>query len=128
MTGQTVILVGQSQRDFAHRLIDAAPENAVVNVRGPSRNKDQNAKMWAMLSDISRAGPEGKTGWNTDIWKCGFMSALGHEAKLYPGIDGAEAFYVQRSSKLTVPEMADLITFIQEDGDRHGVKWSEFGE
>lgn len=125
MTGQTVILRGPSQRDFAHRLVDAAPIDAVVNIREATRTKEQNDKMWAMLSDVSRANPEGKNGWGTEVWKCAFMSALGHEAKLYSGIDGHEPFMMQSSSRLTVAEMADLITFIQEYGDRHGVIWSE---
>ena len=124
MTGQTVILRGQPQRDLAKGLVDTAPVDAVVNIRPATRNKDQNARMWAMLSDVSRANPEGKKGWNPEVWKCAFMSALGHEAKLYGGIDDGEPFLVQSSSRLTVREMADLITFIQEYGDRHSVRWS----
>jgi hypothetical protein len=42
MTGQTVILRGPAQRDLARRIIEAAPVNAVVNVREETRNKDQN--------------------------------------------------------------------------------------
>lgn len=124
MQGQTIILHGPRQREEAKRLIDAAGEGFVVSVRKPARNALQNAKMWAMLSDVSRSKPEGKH-WPPEVWKAAFMSALGHEAKLYGGIDGGEPFLVQQSSRLTVQEMADLITFIAEYGDRHGVEWSE---
>ena len=124
MSGQTVIIRGDSQRVLAKRLIEAAPVDAVVKIREATRSLEQNDLMWALLSDVSRAGPEGKKGWNTEIWKCAFMSALGHEAKLYGGIDQGEPFMVQSSSRLTVAEMKDLITFIMEYGDRHGVKWS----
>ena len=124
MVGQTVILSTDHQRFLAKKLVDGAPEGAVVNIRAAKRTLDQNALMWARLSDISRAKPEGKD-WQTDVWKAAFMSALGIEAKLYGGIDGGEPFLLQRSSNLTVAEMADLLMFIAEYGDRHEVQWSE---
>ena len=124
MTGQTVILRGPSQRQFAKSLIDVAPDNAVVNIREATRSTDQNSKLWAMLSDISRAKPEGRK-LRAEQWKGAFMSAIGHEVQWVNGIDGHPPFPDQhRSSRLTVKEMADLITFIQEYGDRHGVRWS----
>lgn len=124
MTGQTVILRGPAQRQLAHKLIDAAPLDAVVNVREATRNKDQNARMWAMLSDVSRAKPDGRKH-TPEVWKAIFMHALGHESRFISGLDG-EPFPVGfRSSRLTVRQMADLITFIAEYGDRHGIRWSE---
>lgn len=124
MTGQTVILRGPAQRELAKALIDKAPLDAVVNVRDATRSLDQNAKMWAMLSDISRAKPEGRK-MRAEQWKGAFISAIGHEVEWINGIDGHPPFPDQhRSSRLSVPEMADLITFIQEYGDRHGVRWT----
>lgn len=124
MTGQTVILHSPRARAEAKRLIDAAPEGAVVNIREARRTLDQNSKLWAMLSDVSRAKPEGRA-MRPEQWKGAFMSALGHEVRWINGIDGHPPFPDQhRSSRLSVAEMADLITFIQEYGDRHGVRWS----
>ena len=60
MAGQTIILRGDSQRAFACQMIGMAPQDAVVNIRAATRSSDQNAKMWAMLSDISRAQPDGR--------------------------------------------------------------------
>jgi len=56
---QTVILRSSQQRDLAKRLIDAAPDGAVVTVKDATRNLDQNSRMWASLSDVSRAKPRG---------------------------------------------------------------------
>lgn len=124
MAGQTVILLSQHSRDLAHRLVDKAPDAAVVNVREGTRTPDQNAKLWAMLSDISRARPEGRS-LRSEQWKAAFMSALGHEVQMINGLDGYPPFPDQhRSSRLSKSEMGDLLTFIQEYGDRHGVKWS----
>lgn len=125
MSGQTILLRGQAQRDLAKRVIDAAPPGAVVNVREATRNKDQNARMWAMLSDVSRAKPEGRM-WPPETWKAAFMHSLGHQCRFAEGLDGSGLFPIGfRTSRLTVRQMADLITVIAEYGDRHGVRWTE---
>jgi hypothetical protein len=122
---QTAILRGDVQRAFAKRLIDKAPVDAVVTIREATRSTDQNAKMWAMLSDISRAKPEGRR-WTPETWKAAFMHVLGHQIQFCEGLDDSGPFPVGfRSSRLTVRQMADLITTIQEYGDRHGVAWSD---
>lgn len=124
MSGQTVILRGTDQRLLAASLIARAPDNAVVTIREATRNADQNARMWAMLGDVSRAKPEGRMH-TTDMWKALFMKACDHEVQFITGLDG-EPFPVGfRSSRLTVRQMADLITVIAEYGDRHGIAWSE---
>ncbi len=125
MTGQTAILHTPHNREFAHGLIDRAPNGAVVTVKEATRNNEQNARMWAMLSDISCAKPEGRH-WTTDVWKAAFMHSLGHQVQFCEGLDGQGPFPMGfRTSRLTVKEMADLITVIGEYGDRHGVIWSE---
>lgn len=127
---QTIILHGNPQRSFAKQLIDRAPAGAVVTVREATRNADQNAKMWAMLSDISRAKPEGRL-WTPETWKAAFMHTLGHQVQFCEGLDNSGPFPLGfRSSRLTVRQMADLITVIDEYGSRHGVQWTDpkFGE
>lgn len=122
--GQTVILRGPEQRALAKRLIEDAPGDAVVNVALPKRTTDQNAKMWAMLSDISRACPDDRKH-TPETWKQLFMHALGHEVRFEMGLNGEPFPVGLRSSRLTKAQMADLITLIAEYGDRHGVAWSE---
>lgn len=124
MSGQTIILGGAHQRFTAKKLIDLAPVNAVVNVREPTRTVDQNDKMWAMISDIARAKPEGRRH-TPDDWKAIFMNACGWECQFLEGLDGRPFPKGFRSSRLTKSQMANLITYIQEYGDRHGIDWSE---
>lgn len=124
MTGQTIILRGKSQRDMAKRLIDLAPDDAVVNVREATRNADQNARLWAMLSDISRAKPEGRMH-TAEVWKALFMNACGYEVQFLQGLDGNPFPAGFRSSRLTVRQMAELISFVSAYGDQHSVRWSE---
>ena len=122
---QTVILRGTSQRALACQLVQRAPADAVVTIREATRNADQNARMWAMLSDVARAKPEGRR-WTPETWKAAFMHSLGHQVLFCEGLDGSGPFPVGfRSSRLSVRQMADLITSISEYGDRHGVQWSE---
>ena len=124
MAGQTVRLVGQLQRKFAHELVDKAPMGAVLNIKEAKRSTDQNSKLWAMLSDVSRAKPMGRKH-TPEVWKCLFMHACGHETQFEIGIDGRPFPMGFSSSKMSVAEMADLITFIYQWGDEKGVIWSE---
>lgn len=121
---QTIILVGDSQRSFAKQLIDKAPKNAVVSIKEATRSTDQNSKMYAMLSDISRAKPDGRR-WTPDTWKAAFMHSTGHQVQFCEGLDDSGPFPLGfRSSRLTVKQMSDLIEVIYEYGSRHGVRWT----
>lgn len=122
--GQTVILAGQYQRDLAKRLIDRAPPYAVLNVREATRTTDQNSKMWAMLSDISRAKPQGRQH-TAEMWKALFMHACGHAVQFEVGLDGQPFPVGFRSSRLSKRQMVDLIDFIGSYGAEHGVLWSD---
>lgn len=124
MSGQTVILSGRGQRAIAHQLIDKAPPYAVVNIRKPRRTTDQNAKLWAMLSDVSRAKPDGRM-LTVDVWKALFMSACGHAVQFEAGLDGAPFPIGFRSSRLTKGQMSDLLEFISAWGAEKGVEWSD---
>jgi hypothetical protein len=123
MTGQTIILAGDVQRQNAKQLIDRAPVGAVVNVREATRTLDQNAKLWAMLSDVSRAKPEGRKH-TTEVWKCLFMQACGHEVQFLMGLDGNPFPSGFKSSKLSKRQMCELIDFIDAWGSERGVVWS----
>jgi len=120
---QTVILAGDRQRRLAHALIDRAPWDAVVKISEAKRTDDQNAKMWAMLSDVSRAKPQGRMH-TAEVWKQLFMQACGHECQFEMGLDGKPFPTGFRSSRLSKAQMADLITFILQYGDANGVAWS----
>ncbi len=124
MNGQTVILRGPAQRAFAKQLVDIAPADATVIIKAATRTTDQNAKMWAMLSDISRAKPQGRKH-TSEVWKCLFMSACGHAVQFEMGLDGRPFPVGFSSSKLSKAQMSDLIEFIYAYGAEHSVRWSD---
>lgn len=121
---QTVILKTGYQRQLACHLVEKAPVDAVVKISAPTRTSDQNAKMWAMLSDISRSKPEGRQH-TPEVWKCLFMNALGHETAFEMGLDNKPFPVGFSSSRLSKSQMSDLIEFIYSYGAKHDVKWSE---
>lgn len=119
-----VTLRGDKQRAYAKTLVDGAPIDAIVTIREATRNLDQNARMWAMLADVSKAMPEGRRHTSED-WKCLFMHACGWEVQFLDGLDGRPFPSGFSSSRMTVRQMSDLIEFIFAYGDTHGVAWSE---
>lgn len=121
---QTVILRGPEQRALAKRLIDLAPVDGIVKISDAKRTQEQNDKMWAMISDVSRAKPEGRRH-TPEVWKALFMHACGHAVQFEQGLDGQPFPVGFRSSRLSKSQMSDLIEFIYSYGAQHGVVWSE---
>lgn len=117
-------IISPATRNAIVREIMALPDRFEVILRSPTRTVPQNSRLWAMLSDVSRAEPDGRKH-SPDTWKALFMHALQYEIRFEMGLNG-EPFPVGfRSSRMSKDQMAELITFIAEYGDRHGVQWSE---
>lgn len=119
-----IALTSPYQRERAKRLIDQAPNGFIAEVREARRTNEQSEKMWAMLTDISVACPQGRRH-TPDDWKAIFMSACGWECQFVEGLDGRPFPKGFRSSHLTKSQMGDLITFMQAWGDENGVRWSD---
>ncbi len=121
MTGQTIILATRAHRQRAHALIDAAPERAVVNVAAPRRTNDQNALLWALLSEISRAKPQGRRH-TPDDWKAIFMNACGWECQFIEGLDGRPFPQGFKSSRLNKDQMSNLLEYVKVFCVENGVE------
>jgi hypothetical protein len=121
---QYVRLVGPSQRVLAKQLIDRAPLNALVKISEQKRTDEQSAKMWAMLSDISRAMPDGKRK-SPEAWKGIAMHTLGLEVQFETDFNDRVFPLGLSSRRLTVRQMSDLIELLYAYGAEKGVVWSE---
>lgn len=124
----TVILATQAQRDLAHKMIDRAPPGYVVKIVEPKRTTDQSAKMWAMLTDISRAKPviNGEIQrFTPEEWKSRIMHACGWEQQFLPGLDGRPFPSGFKSSQMSKSQMSSMIEWMYAWGDERGVQWSE---
>jgi NinB protein len=115
----------RTDRTFAHRLVDAAPMGSVMAISKPKRTNDQNSLMWALLSEVSAAKPEGRE-LTPDIWKAVFMHSLDHAQRFEMALDGKGMVPVGfRSSRLTKAQFSDLIEVIHEYAARHGIQFKD---
>jgi hypothetical protein len=118
-------LLGPKQRAYAKAQIDKAPDGHVVTIKAPTRNLEQNAKLWALIEDVRKAEPMGRKH-TKDEWKAIFMASCGWEVQFLAGLDHVGYFPVGfRSSNMTVAQMATLIAFIQAWGDEQGIVFTE---
>lgn len=123
--GQTIILNGDYKRMQAKRLIDAAPHGATLNIKEAKRTQDQNALMWSLLSQISRAKPDGRV-LDTDTWKALFMHAAGFSCTFEPTLDGKGVVPLGfKSSRLRKAEFSDLIEAIFAFAAEKGIPLSD---
>lgn len=123
-----IFKLGSDPKALLERIRQAlatAPIGVIVQIFLPRRTNEQNAKMWAMLSDLSRAKPEGRT-LRPDHWKCLLMDDLGHKPDWQPSLGGESVVNVgYKSSRLTKGQMSDMIERMYAYGAEHGVEWSE---
>ncbi len=124
----TLRLANAKVRALARKWLQAAPEGCIIVFKPePKRTDIQNAKLWAMLHDISKQVQHNGKNHSPETWKQLAMHALGHEVVFQIGLND-EVFPVGfRSSRLTVRQMADLIEWLCAYGAEQGVKWSERG-
>lgn len=88
-----------------------------------TRSSEQNARLWACLTDISRQAEWHGQKLSADDWKLIFMDALGQELRAVPNMDGRGFVNLGRSSsRLSVSEMADLLTLIQAYADQNDIE------
>lgn len=121
-----IILYADSQRDYAKDQIDLAPEKAVVTIAEPTRTNEQNAKLWAMLTDVSKQCllPSGNKG-TQDTWKCLAMRTCKMECRYELDFDNQLFPIGYRSSQLPIKECSELIEWLYRFGAENNVTWKE---
>lgn len=130
MSRQAFIITDDIQRQKAIAAIKALPIGARVEAVTSKRTAPQNARMWAMLTDVSEQLVWHGRALSPDQWKEVFMAALEDELRtmpdLVPGIDGKSLVKLEsRSSKLTKDEMGGLMELITAFGVGHGVQFHD---
>lgn len=124
MSRALVTLWRREDRERAHRWIDGVPNGTRVEFKEAKRSTDQNAKMWACLTDIASQVQWHGLKLSPDDWKLIFLDALKREVRMVPNIDGNGFVSLGRSSSdLSKAEMSDLIELINAFGASHSVKF-----
>jgi hypothetical protein len=126
MSRAVLILHRQSDRDRASAWVRSAPWGTRITFQEAKRSSDQNAKMWAMLTEVARQVEWHGQRLSADDWKLVFLAALKAELRIVPNLDGTGFVQLGRSSSdLSVSEMADLIDLIAAFGARQGVTFAD---
>lgn len=94
-----------------------------IEVQESKRSLEQNARLWAMLGDVSK-----QVNWHgrylsPESWKHIFSASL-KKQDVVPGLDGGFVILGQSTSKMTIREMGDLMTLIEAFGAQQGVRFT----
>lgn len=118
------VFAHQRARELAIFAIRESPSGYVCTIQEPSRSLDQNAKLWALLTDVSQQVDWYGQKLTQEEWKDVFSASL-KKQKVVPGIDGGFVVCGQSTSKMGKKEFSDLIELIHAFGAHQGVRWSD---
>ena len=109
-------------RQDAMRQIAQAPDGYVCIVKEATRSLEQNARMWAMLTDIAQQVDWYGQKLDPHEWKDVLSAAL-KKQRAVPGIDGGFVVIGARTSKMTIREMTELMDLMEAFGAGRGVRF-----
>ena len=94
-----------------------------LEIKQVTRSLEQNARLWAMLDEISEQVDWYGRKLTAEEWKHVFTAAL-KKQDVVPGIDGGFVVLGISTSKMTKAEMSDLQTLMEAFGAEKGVRFS----
>lgn len=95
----------------------------VLTIRPETRSLQQNALLWATLTDISQQVDWYGRKLTPENWKHVFSAAL-KKQDVVPGLDGGFVVLGLSTSKMTVGEMAELQELMEAFGAENGVRFT----
>jgi hypothetical protein len=117
------VLLDPTIRQNAMRAIAEAPDGYEVRIRERSRSLEQNAAMWAALTDISEQVVWHGQKLTPEDWKHILTAGLKREQRVAPGIGGGFVVLGQSTRKMTKSEFSELLEFCYAFGAEHEVKF-----
>lgn len=100
-----------------------AGHRMVIEVKPETRSLEQNARLWAMLTEISQQVDWYGQRLTKDEWKDVFSAAM-KRSKVVPGLDGGFVVCGQSTSKMSRAEMSEMQTLMEAFGAEKGVRFS----
>jgi hypothetical protein len=100
-----------------------AGQQLVIEVKEKTRSTEQNSRMWAMLADVSSQVDWYGQKLKPDEWKDVFSASL-KKQKAVPGLDGGFVILGQKTSKMSIREMGELMDLMEAFGAEKGVRFS----
>jgi hypothetical protein len=100
-----------------------AGQRVVVEIKPETRTLAQNARLWAMLTDVSKQVDWYGRKLSQEEWKHVFTASLAKQ-DVVPGIDGGFVVLGKSTSKMTKPEMSELQQLIEAFGAQQNVRFT----
>ena len=126
MSRAVLILSSSEIREKAIRWIRGLPDNTRIEFKKPKRSLPQNAKLWAMLTEVSEQVVYHGLRLTPDDWKLLFLDSLRREVRNVPNLDGNGIVSLGRSSSdLSKDEFGDLLEIIYAYGAHNDVVFSD---
>jgi hypothetical protein len=124
MTRATVVIRSAPDRAKVCRWAQNVEPGTVIEFRKARRSTDQNALLWAMLTDVSQQVEWYGQKLTAEDWKDVFTASL-RKSRVIPGIE-AGSFVVlgMRTSDMTKDEFSNLIELIHAFAAERGVVFS----
>ncbi len=121
---RTFHLVHKQARQRALEALQDAPDGYVVTIHEPTRNLEQNAALWAALSDISKQVEWYGQRLTPEEWKDVFTASLKRQ-KVVPGLDGGFVVFGLSTSKMGKSEFSQLLDLAYAFGAEKEVKFHD---
>lgn len=118
-------LIDEARRQRAIEAVRAAAIGSVVMVRdGDARSPDQNAALWAKLTDIAQQVEWYGRKLSPETWKTMFTASLSRQ-DVVPGIDGGFVAVGEPTSSMSRKRFSELLELIAAFGAERGVRWND---
>jgi hypothetical protein len=128
MGKRTIVVRDETIREIARiavaEIIPDEDNPLCVEIKPLTRTLEQNAKLWAMLDDISKQVIWYGHKLKGEEWKHVFTASL-KKQKTVPGIDGGFVVLGTSTSTMGKKMFSDLIELIYAFGAEHEVEWSD---
>ncbi|WP_429941846.1 recombination protein NinB [Achromobacter xylosoxidans] len=116
-----------ARRNAAHACANA-PDGYRVEIKPKTRTTAQNDMMWSILTDISRQVQFVVNGALVSIEpeevKDILTAGLKQEMRMAMGLNGGMVMLGQRTSRMSVRDMTQLIELAYAFGNEKGVEWA----
>lgn len=121
---QLFVLAHAEARRRAVMALQHAPDGYAVKIQPPTRSLEQNAALWAALSDVAEQVEWYGRKLTAEDWKHVFSASL-KKQDVVPGLHGDFVVLGVSTSKMTKAEMSDLIELIRAFGVERGVMFGD---
>lgn len=130
---QQFFLRGEQVRSNCIEFIRTLPTDdkkpLVVKIQPITRTLEQNAKLHAMLTDISKQCEFNGQPRDLDTWKAIMVSAhriaTGGKAEMAIGLEGEVVNLRESTAQMSVKRLVSLIEYVQSWGVQNGVKFND---